>query len=38
MSHDQNKKCLDDSIMVDTSSEPSRGYLMTVGIVATMRC
>jgi hypothetical protein len=34
MAHDQDKKCLDDRIVVDTSSEPSRGCLMTVGIVA----
>jgi hypothetical protein len=30
MSHDQDQKCLDDSIMVDTSNEPSPGSGISV--------
>jgi hypothetical protein len=38
MSHASNKKCLDDSIMVDTSNAPLGGWAMTGGIVAMTRC
>jgi hypothetical protein len=35
MRHDHHKKCLDDSLVIDTSSGPSRGCSMTVAIVGT---
>jgi hypothetical protein len=31
MSHDQDKQCLDDSIMVDTSNAPSVGSIARDG-------
>jgi len=36
MRHDHHKKCLDDSLVVDKSSGPSRGCSMTVAIVGAM--
>ena len=36
MRHDHNKKCLDDSIVVDTSSARWHGSSTTVAIVAIM--
>jgi hypothetical protein len=36
MPPDHDKQCLDDSIMVDTSSARSRGCSMTVAIAETM--
>ena len=37
MSYDHDKQCQDNSIVVDTSNGPSRGWAMIVGRVAMMR-
>jgi len=38
MSHDQDKQCLDDRIMVDPSNGRSRGCWTIDGIAVIMKC